>query len=87
MLYNDTKTSCGTVMPLLMGCTKPQLIETTADTPQIYDPITQSVVYDMRTVGTYSLKTSYTTYKNSSGNMSSNKTDRKNAIDDSKNVK
>ena len=60
MLYNQTKTSCGTVMPLLMGCTRPQPIETAADAPQIYDPITQSVMYDMRIVGTYSLKSSCT---------------------------
>lgn len=62
MLYNQTKTNCGTVMPLLMGCTRPQPIETAADTPQIYDPMIQSVVYDMRIIGTYSLKTSQTRY-------------------------
>lgn len=83
MLYNQTKTSCGTVMPLLMGCTQPQPIETAADAPQIYDPITQSVVYDMRIVGTYSLKTVQTR----NGVHSGTKGDKKNQIDDSKNVK
>lgn len=83
MLYNQTKTSCGTVMPLLMGCTKPQPIETAADTPQIYDPITQSVVYDMRIIGTYSLKSVQTKVSPRGGT----KGDNKNQIDDSKNVK
>ncbi len=73
-------------MPLLMGCTKPQPIETVSDTPQIYDPITQSVVYDMRLVGTYSLKCHTTKVKQSAGYYS-NQSDRKNEIDDQKNVK
>ena len=61
MLYNQTRTSCGTVMPLLMGCTKPQPIEALQqEEPIVYDPVKQSVVYDMRTVGTRSLKTSNT---------------------------
>lgn len=46
MLYNQTKTSCGTVMPLLMGCTKPQPIGTTPDIPYVYDPISQSVNFN-----------------------------------------
>lgn len=51
MLYNQTRTSCGTVMPLLMGCTKPQSIEALPqEEPIVYDPINQTVVYDMRTV-------------------------------------
>lgn len=82
MLYNQTKTSCDTVMPLLMGCTRPQPIETAVDAPQIYDPITQSVVYDMRIVGTYSLKIVQT--RGSSGGT---KGDKKNQIDDQKIVK
>lgn len=86
MLYNQTRTSCGTVMPLLMGCTKPQSIEALPqEEPIVYDPINQTVIYDMRTVGTRSLKTSNTRIKVGSGY--SVKADCKNEIDDSKNVK
>lgn len=86
MLYNQTRTSCGTVMPLLMGCTKPQPIEALQqEEPIVYDPVKQTVIYDMRTVGTRSLKTSNTRIKVGSGY--SVKADRKNEIDDSKNVK
>lgn len=82
MLYNQTRTSCGTVMPLLMGCTKPQPIETIEhEETIIYDPIMQIIPIDMRVVGTYSLKNFNT--KHGYGT----KTDRKNEIDDQKNVK
>lgn len=74
------------MMPLLMGCTKPQSIEALPqEEPIVYDPINQTVIYDMRTVGTRSLKTSNTRIKVGSGY--SVKADRKNEIDDSKNVK
>lgn len=87
MLYNQTRTSCGTVMPLLMGCTKPRPIEVLQqEEPIIYDPIMQIIPIDLRIVGTYSLKSSTTKYRNTSGGTG-NKTDRKNEIDDSKNVK
>lgn len=86
MIYNQTKTRCGTVMPLLMGCTQPQPIEILPQgKPIVYDPVKQTVVYDMRTDGTRSLKTSNTRIKVGSGY--SVKADRKNEIDDSKNVK
>lgn len=82
MIYNQTRTSCGTVMPLLMGCTKPQPIEVLQqEEPIIYDPIMQIIPIDMRVVGTYSLKNFNT--KHGYGT----KTDRKNEIDDQKNVK
>lgn len=69
-------------MPLLMGCTKPQPIETLEhDERVIYDPIAQVVQIDMRTIGTYSLKTSSTKVE---GHFN---VDRKNAIDDQKSVK
>ena len=87
MLYNQTRTSCGTVMPLLMGCTKPRPIEVLQqEEPIIYDPIMQIIPIDLRIVGTYSLKSSTTKYRNTSGGTGI-KTDRKNEIDDSKNVK
>ena len=70
------------IMPLLMGCTKPQPIETLEhDERVIYDPIAQVVQIDMRTIGTYSLKTSSTKVE---GHFN---VDRKNAIDDQKSVK
>ncbi len=87
MIYNQTRTNCGTVMPLLMGCTKPRPIEVLQqEEPIIYDPIMQIIPIDLRIVGTYSLKSSTTKYRNTSGGTGI-KTDRKNEIDDSKNVK
>lgn len=75
------------MMPLLMGCTKPRPIEVLQqEEPIIYDPIMQIIPIDLRIVGTYSLKSSTTKYRNTSGGTGI-KTDRKNEIDDSKNVK
>lgn len=75
------------MMPLLMGCTKPQPIEVLQqEEPIIYDPIMQIIPIDMRVVGTYSLKVSSTRYKVGSNSYGS-KTDRKNEIDDQKSVK
>lgn len=84
MLYNQTKTAAGQVMPLLMGCTPPTPIEAEeVEHKVIYDPITQKVVMDMRVVGTRSLKQAVT----STGKMGTIKhTDKKNEIDDSKSV-
>lgn len=70
------------IMPLLMGCTKPQPIETLEhDERGIYDPIAQVVQIDMRAVGTYSLKSHGTKVGKST------QTDKKNEIDDQKIVK
>lgn len=86
MIYNQTRTQAGTVMPLLMGCTRPSPIETMEDDVRIiYDPMTQRSIMNMRYVGTYSLKVRSTHYKKGNGNYSM--TDRKNEIDDQKNVK
>lgn len=84
MLYNQTKTAAGQVMPLLMGCTSPTPIEAEeVEHKVIYDPMTQKVVMDMRVVGTKSLKQTVT----STGKMGTIKhTDKKNEIDDSKSV-
>lgn len=66
------------ILPLLVGCTKPQPIETLEhDERVMYDPVTQIVPMDMRIVGTYSLKT----------HSVGGKFVRKNEIDDQKNVK
>ena len=66
------------ILPLLVGCTKPQPIETLEyDERVMYDPVTQIVPMDMRTVGTYSLRIRAT----------GTRTDRKNESDDQKIVK
>lgn len=81
MLYNSTKTSAGTVMPLLMGCTMQSMIqECHDDQPSYYDPVSQRT-YDARVVGTYSLRTEMT--KSGPTNV---RADQKNTIDDKKNV-
>ena len=83
MLYNQTKTAAGQVMPLLMGCTMPTPIEVETDEHKIvYDPLAQKVVMDMRMVGTKCLKTHITHNPKTHGNTG----DQKNEIDDSKNV-
>lgn len=86
MLYNSTKTTAGTVMPLLMGCTPVSRIEECTDSmDSYYDPATQRT-YDTRTIGTYSLKTTSTSMKGriGSGSYNYSKTDQKNQIDDQK---
>lgn len=83
MQYNKTKTNAGQVMPLLMGCTIPTPIEVEeVEHKVIYDPMTQQVVMDMRVVGTKCLKTGSTR----AGRNANEKTDQKNAIDDTKAV-
>lgn len=70
----------GNVMPFIMGCTRPSSIETMDDFENvIYDPMTQSTIVNMRTIGTRSLKTTFPKNKP--------KVDKKNEIDDSKYVK
>jgi hypothetical protein len=84
MKYNQSKTAAGQVMPLLMGCTMPTPIETeTAEQMVIYDPMSQRVVMDLRIVGTKSLKTHITHNPKTLGNTG----DKKNEIDDQKQVR
>jgi len=86
MTYNQNKTAAGQVMPLLMGCTMPTPIENeNAEHKILYDPLAQKVVMDMRIVGTKSLRTVSTGYTTTTGHRST-KSDRKNEIDDTKNV-
>lgn len=95
MIYSQTRTQAGTVMPLLMGCTRPSPIETMSDEGKIiYDPMTQMSEMNMRTVGTYSLKsratnryTKSTATNNSRGTLVGSSPDKKNEIDDQKSVK
>lgn len=83
MQYNNTKTNAGQIMPLLMGCTIPTPIEAEeVEHKVIYDPISQTVVMDMRVVGTKSLKTHITHNPKTHGNTG----DQKNEIDDQKQV-
>jgi len=86
MYYNQLLNQWSEIpMPLLMGFTQPQPIEEAENVSVTYDPVCQ-IVYDMRTIGTKSLKTSQTAYKSPTG-ANCHKTDRKNEIDDSKTVK
>lgn len=88
MIYSQTRTQAGTVMPLLMGCTRPSPIETMSDGGKIiYDPMTQMSEMNMRTVGTYSLKSRTTQRYTSNGKLNGVTSDKKNEIDDQKNVK
>lgn len=77
--------SCGnSTMPLLMGFTpKTRIQEGGLDEHLAYNDMMQITEYDMRTVGTKSLRSSMT----KSGNQGGKTTDKKNEIDDSKTVK
>jgi hypothetical protein len=81
----------GNIMPLLMSFTPSTKIqEETNPFEYTYSDGKQIVSYDMaRTVGTRSLKTSSTRKKNGSGASSyyTSASDKKNEIDDSKQVK
>lgn len=81
MTYNQTKSAAGQVMPLLMGCTMPEPIETEYfEHKIIYDPVTQKVNADLMALGTKCLKTCHT----STGRGTNLKIDKKNEIDDTK---
>lgn len=83
MTYNQTKVN-GVSMPLLMGCTKPSVIEVAEEFVISYDSLTQiSRMECIRPYGTKSLKAVNTQKKNSSGGSFS-VMDRKNEIDDTK---
>ncbi|MDL2227782.1 hypothetical protein LJC30_02725 [Odoribacter sp. OttesenSCG-928-L07] len=77
-MYNQQNQMNEFSMPLLMGFMNPTKIQESVDEPILYDPMGQ-IVYDMRTVGTKSLKN---TSKNGLANG-----DKKNEIDDTKSVK
>jgi len=82
MLQNQTFSTTGNFpQPLLMNFTVPTKIQESTDEVPRYDEINQ-IIYDLRVVGTYSLKSHNS--KNSSGGTVP---DKKNEIDDQKNVK
>jgi hypothetical protein len=82
MYYNQLGEWQEISMPLLMGFTQPEPIQSAENfEPIIYDPVYQ-IVYDMRELGTKSLKISSTAV-----GKNSFKQDKKNEIDDKKTVK
>jgi hypothetical protein len=84
MYYNQLGEWQEIPMPLLMGFTPPEKIQDAGfETPVAYDPVFQ-IVYDMRTIGTRSLKYGVTRKKRPNGSTES---DNANEIDDSKTVK
>lgn len=83
MIYNSQPTQSGHKLPLLMDFSTPINIEVdNTSSPIIYDPLSQLSTLDMRIIGTYSLKIRGTIKP---GNHSVS--DKKNEIDDQKNVK
>ena len=76
----------GSVMPLLMSYTPATPIEEADEVRISYNDILQITEIEARTVGTYSLKVR-ATQKKTGKNAHTAVTDRKNEIDDSKNVK
>lgn len=83
--YNQTRTN-GIPMPLLMGFTPSSRIEEAGEEISlVYDPMTQTVEMDMRVVGTKSLKVSQTLVRGTK-TCGSTVCDKKNEIDDKKNV-
>ncbi|MDR2206733.1 MAG: hypothetical protein LBE36_11340 [Flavobacteriaceae bacterium] len=87
MFYTQTNQRNSTSMPLLMNFTKPEKIqEMENEEPIIYDPVSQTV-FEMRTVGTKSLRRPVTKKKNPHGSGFIQSQDPKNEIDDSKTVK
>jgi hypothetical protein len=83
MYQNVRQPIANTCMPLIMRYTPSTRIQEEQDEQFVYDDRKQIPAYDMRTVGTSSLKTSST--KKPNGGTKAG--DRKNAIDDLKHVK
>ena len=77
----------GNVMPLLMNFTTPSTIQDGFVVPHMdYNDIEQ-ISYEMRTIGTRSLKLHVTDTGRRNGTLKFTKTDRANEIDDSKSVR
>jgi hypothetical protein len=85
MLQSGVNSSSSVPMPIIMACTNPsKIMEMESAEPIMYDPISQ-IVYNMRIVGTYSLKNYITGRDGKKSNAGVG--DKKNEIDDQKNVK
>lgn len=76
----------GKVNPLLMNFTPVTTIIEQEEENLLYNDFTQTIMYNMRTVGTRCLRSS-STRKKLPGGSTNSKVDRKNEIDDSKSVK
>ena len=73
-------------MPLMMNFTKPSPISITEPVSFTYNDVEQ-INYEMRIVGTRSLRSSMTNKSRGIGRTPARVTDRKNEIDDSKSVR
>lgn len=82
-----TSTNSNYAMPLLMNFTPATRIEEETELLNIVYDEQNQIVYDMRTIGTKSLKRSSTKKKSASGKSTTTVTDKKNEIDDFKIVK
>lgn len=85
------RTYCGydrgmDIMPLMMNFTKPSPITITEPVKFEYNE-TEQISYEMRIVGTRSLRSSLTNKSRGIGRTPAHVTDRKNEIDDSKHVR
>ena len=76
----------GNIMPLLMNFTTPTPIQEADDIKFTYND-GQQISYEMRTIGTKSLKRHTTYMYNKLGHKCGGKTDSANEIDDSKSVR
>lgn len=74
------------IMPLMMNFTKPSPITITEPVTFTYSD-TEQINYEMRIVGTRSLRSSLTDKSRGRGKTPAHVTDRKNEIDDSKSVR
>lgn len=81
-----TRMSGQQVMPLLMNFTPATKIEEACEIEKVVYDENLQIVYDMRTVGTRSLRHRGTKVRSSAG-TTVNKLDSKNEIDDSKTVR
>lgn len=84
-MNTDIKTGEGAPMPLLMSFTRKNKIEEAEGFTFTYDEMNQITIYCARDVGTRSYRPQTTKKKTSTGYSST--TDRKNSIDDVKQVK
>ena len=88
MHANQQSNGSGIPMPLIMTYTPYTRIEEKTEIANVaYDDSKQSVVYNMRTIGTRCLQSSTTRKKKQGAAGHILVVDKKNAIDDSKSVK
>lgn len=76
----------GNIMPLLMNFTTPTPIQEADEIKFIYNDGEQ-ISYEMRTIGTRSLRSVNTAFKDKNGNNCHKNDPKSNQIDDSKSVR